>query len=239
MMLRRLTQHIREQNWFAVVLDFLIVVLGVFLGFQATLWQGALAEREREGMLLERLGEDLLALQQVNEAVAGQREAMNAQFDRAIEFIRNADPAEANAQAWQQAVSPVLGYPDPVTEFAIYDEIKSTAGFSLLSDDELRHELSGFGQWLDNSKLALGVVGDSYGSAWERIHRHLVTAQEYPDLVAAMPLEQRATLMADVQMMRTLAFFASFKAADIGLRAGELIALLPEAAQPHRPADLD
>ena len=50
MMLRRLTQHIREQNWFAVVLDFLIVVLGVFLGFQATLWQGALAERAREGM---------------------------------------------------------------------------------------------------------------------------------------------------------------------------------------------
>ena len=136
-------------------------------------------------------------------------------------------------------ISPVLGYPDPVTEFAIYDEIKSTAGFSLLSDDELRHELSGFGQWLDNSKLALGVSGDSYGSAWERIYRHLVTAQEFPDLVAAMSLEQRATLMADVQMMRTLAFFASSKAADIGLRAGELIALLPEAAQPHQPAEPD
>jgi hypothetical protein len=30
MILRRLTQHIKAQNWFAVALDFFIVVVGVF-----------------------------------------------------------------------------------------------------------------------------------------------------------------------------------------------------------------
>lgn len=34
MILRRLTKHIEDQNWFAVVVDFLIVVVGVFIGIQ-------------------------------------------------------------------------------------------------------------------------------------------------------------------------------------------------------------
>lgn len=38
MILRRLTKHVKEQNWFAVALDFLIVVVGVFLGLQVSNW---------------------------------------------------------------------------------------------------------------------------------------------------------------------------------------------------------
>ena len=38
MILRRITQHVKEQNWFAVVLDLLIVILGVFLGIQIGNW---------------------------------------------------------------------------------------------------------------------------------------------------------------------------------------------------------
>ncbi len=34
MILRRLAEHVRAQNWFAVALDFLIVVVGVFVGLQ-------------------------------------------------------------------------------------------------------------------------------------------------------------------------------------------------------------
>ena len=32
MILRRITQHIKAQNWFAVGLDYVIVVVGVFIG---------------------------------------------------------------------------------------------------------------------------------------------------------------------------------------------------------------
>ena len=45
MILRRFMQHVREQNWTAVGLDFAIVVLGVFLGFQLTSWNENLQER--------------------------------------------------------------------------------------------------------------------------------------------------------------------------------------------------
>jgi hypothetical protein len=32
MILRRITQHVREQNWTAIAIDFVIVVTGVFIG---------------------------------------------------------------------------------------------------------------------------------------------------------------------------------------------------------------
>lgn len=34
MLLRRITEHVKNQNWFAVALDFLIVVVGLLIVFQ-------------------------------------------------------------------------------------------------------------------------------------------------------------------------------------------------------------
>ena len=38
MLLRRITKHIKDQNWFAVGVDFVIVVVGVFIGIQVANW---------------------------------------------------------------------------------------------------------------------------------------------------------------------------------------------------------
>ncbi|MEM5518717.1 hypothetical protein WNY37_17295 [Henriciella sp. AS95] len=38
MLLRRLSKNVKDQNWFAVVLDFLIVVAGILIAFQITSW---------------------------------------------------------------------------------------------------------------------------------------------------------------------------------------------------------
>ena len=38
MLLRSITKHVKDQNWFAVLLDFLIVVVGILIAFQITNW---------------------------------------------------------------------------------------------------------------------------------------------------------------------------------------------------------
>lgn len=38
MLLRRISQHVKAQNWFAVVLDFVIVVVGILIAFQISNW---------------------------------------------------------------------------------------------------------------------------------------------------------------------------------------------------------
>jgi hypothetical protein len=41
MLLRRLSQHLKQQNWFAVALDFFIVVVGILIAFKITSWNEA------------------------------------------------------------------------------------------------------------------------------------------------------------------------------------------------------
>jgi uncharacterized membrane protein len=38
MLLRHVSKHFSEQNWFAVGLDVIVVITGVFLGMQVTEW---------------------------------------------------------------------------------------------------------------------------------------------------------------------------------------------------------
>lgn len=61
MLLRRITQHVREQNWFAVGLDFLIVVFGVFVGLQVQQWNEGRNDDTRAKAYLMRAQNDINA----------------------------------------------------------------------------------------------------------------------------------------------------------------------------------
>ena len=53
MLLRRITKHVRDQNWFAVSIDFFIVVIGVFIGIQVANWNDARTNEYRQSEILE------------------------------------------------------------------------------------------------------------------------------------------------------------------------------------------
>ncbi len=55
MLLRRVIEHVKAQNWFAVCLDFIIVVIGVFLGIQIGNWNEDRIFENRERQLLVEL----------------------------------------------------------------------------------------------------------------------------------------------------------------------------------------
>ena len=59
MILRRLAESIREQNWFTVLLEVLIVVIGIFVGLQVDDWNRARIEQDEESEYLARLADDL------------------------------------------------------------------------------------------------------------------------------------------------------------------------------------
>ncbi len=59
MLLRRITEHVKAQNWIAVALDFVIVVVGVFVGLQVSNWNEERAREQTEQRYIERLREDL------------------------------------------------------------------------------------------------------------------------------------------------------------------------------------
>ncbi|MEL6707146.1 MAG: hypothetical protein AAFP79_02600 [Pseudomonadota bacterium] len=63
MRLRRITQHIKEQNWTAIGIDFVIVVLGVFLGIQLGNWNQSRMNQDAAQASLERLHVELQTIE--------------------------------------------------------------------------------------------------------------------------------------------------------------------------------
>ena len=61
MILQRLANSIRKQDWFTVFIETLIVVLGVFVGLQVNNWNEARQARGKEALYLSDLIDDLNA----------------------------------------------------------------------------------------------------------------------------------------------------------------------------------
>jgi hypothetical protein len=59
MLLRRVTDHIKQQNWFAVFIDFLIVVVGILIAFQITNWADRRADIRALDTALKLLQDEL------------------------------------------------------------------------------------------------------------------------------------------------------------------------------------
>ena len=90
MILRRIAQHVREQNWTAIGIDFLIVVLGVFVGLQVNLWNETRVEATRRQQIIDALATNLNDAIRVNERFVSEIDAGLADWEAA--FARGERP---------------------------------------------------------------------------------------------------------------------------------------------------
>ena len=91
MILRRVTQHVKDQNWFAVFLDFLIVVFGVYIGLQVQDWAVEKKRLSTERQYLERLHDEVEQLSTTREMYDETRENMSQNMLEAIQILDNTD----------------------------------------------------------------------------------------------------------------------------------------------------
>ncbi len=60
MILRRIAEHVKAQNWIAIAIDFVIVVLGAFVATQVSNWNDANRDRQRGESYLASIQGELL-----------------------------------------------------------------------------------------------------------------------------------------------------------------------------------
>ena len=153
MLLRRITQHVKDQNWFAVALDFFIVVAGILIAFQITNWNEARLESEREIVLLERLHNDFERIVSWGEGIMPWVDLAPANTSWLIEKIQANVKPELDDQFRQSAQASVYLY----ASFEIsptYQELVSTGTLSRISSPELRGALANYGRNRDADKIA-------------------------------------------------------------------------------------
>ncbi|MBI1237001.1 MAG: hypothetical protein GC188_10005 [Alphaproteobacteria bacterium] len=172
MILARLSHAIRQQNWFAVVLEFVIVIAGVVIGFQITAWNERQAERE--------LGRTYQAL------IVGEIERQRAAYERMIinaeriisevevvalaiddpESVRS-DPDRFVSAVW---FSRYRSFTD--ANRTIYDGMESSGRIALIEDEAAVHEIRAFYRELANWE-AIMVNG------WNPWSRYNISLEAY------------------------------------------------------------
>ncbi len=142
MLLRRLSQSLKEQNWMAIVIEFILLVAGVFLGIQVANWNAERVDASRGQAYLERINADLgadLANYQDRLRFWGDVSAYGAKG------LAYAESGDANgATQWDL----LLAYfqASQVAEFyttdSSFEELKSSGELGLIKDTRFRDSLA-------------------------------------------------------------------------------------------------
>ena len=126
MRLRSLSKHIREQNWFAVALDFVIVVVGILIAFQITNWNEARSDRAEERKYLERLSSDL---SRTNERIVDQLERyseMMSDLDTTLKTLKDCKLTQETEAAFVSGLYLLGRYNIPEFVLGTFEELNAT-----------------------------------------------------------------------------------------------------------------
>ena len=99
MILRRLSQHLREQNWTAIAIEFVLLVVGVFLGIQVANWNEARADRNRELVFLTQLRDEMTDNVASIEHQLRYQDQVITSGRRALAFLQSDGHCEADCAA--------------------------------------------------------------------------------------------------------------------------------------------
>ena len=140
MLLRRITKHVTDQNWFAVFIDFLIVVVGILIAFQITNWSEARSARHLESEYMVLLARDITTIETAlrQQILQEQHIATNAKI--ALKKINNRhlgiDPLDIG-----QSLTSIFGRRTLTLQSPTFSEMKSVGRLTLIQDTTLRNRM--------------------------------------------------------------------------------------------------
>ena len=129
MILRRIIAHFRKQEWTAIGIDFLIVVVGVFVGMQVSNWNSDAADRRRGAEYVERLSQDLESDLATRRADVAYYAAVLDSLVRTNELLNDPAPDAEDLVVSAYRASELL-YSPPTR--STWDEIVSSGDIGLL-----------------------------------------------------------------------------------------------------------
>jgi hypothetical protein len=137
MILRRLSQSLKEQNWTAIWIEFILLVGGVFLGIQAANWNEERERNKQSAVYTQRLKADLLEeawgyamVIEYNKDVLANIESVLADLQGEVTLSDEQLVINAFRATQYRAID---------RKRATYDELVSTSKIDLIKDQNLRN----------------------------------------------------------------------------------------------------
>jgi hypothetical protein len=142
--LLRVAEHIRTQNWTAIAIDFVIVVIGVFVGIQVANWNDERRTQQRETEFIARL---LVDFERIDARLTEDGERWERNLESAKRLLSDLAAWKLDG-AWPRDEAAMLVDLNNITSTrtaapraATYVEMQSAAQLGILRDTQLRDAL--------------------------------------------------------------------------------------------------
>jgi len=169
--LRKLAGAIRKQDWFTVVLEILIVMIGIYFGLQADAWNQSRLDDQRAQQALEELQADFIT---INDSASDLASYYKGVIDDLQILIRNWKSGEINDEdeaAINRALARADIFGDPPPPSGTYRNLASSGNLALIRDKDLRLRLIEYDHSIDiifESDAAVTTILGHFGYAFKR-----------------------------------------------------------------------
>lgn len=126
MILRRVKAHIENENWFAVFIDFFIVVVGVFIGIQVANWNADRMAKLDFEAAVDRYRAEIRTNIAELETIIQQTEDRSETVRRGFDALLTCEDSEENRRAVEAALSPASGTIGISVALTALDELTSS-----------------------------------------------------------------------------------------------------------------
>ncbi len=139
MLLRSIIEHVKAQNWTAVVLDFVIVVVGVFMGIQVSNLNDAGRERLSEAHYLERFADEIeLTITHIREERTFAETALGVVEKFTTQIYRDSASDEQVLSAAEEFLSTGAFFVNFRPIRTTFDDLVSTGNLEIIKNEDIR-----------------------------------------------------------------------------------------------------
>ncbi len=188
MLLRRVTQHVRDQNWFAVFIDFLIVVVGILIAFQITEWNEARITAGKQQEVEARLINDFQLIDKSLDEALALTSTIIRNTDTLKQSIDRVQAHPEDDAAIKHALVRMRTYPDLIRFSSTYNELKSSGSLGLIRSQELRNALALYHEQAGNRLLNLEQIRNSMQQVFINAAQYAVYAPLDPENIKIRPI---------------------------------------------------
>ena len=177
MILRRLAHAIREQNWFTVVLEVAIVVVGIFIGLQVDDWNQRRLERESDQRALTLFVDELqLMLEEASVDLIFVTASME-DLSLGTEIALKCDASDEERSHLTAAIGNTLHWRVPDIRPSGLAEIGNSGTLARLGNPELSRVVGSINQSIKMIDDSMVLIAPQYDRAWQMLLPYLVLTQ--------------------------------------------------------------
>ena len=142
MILRRISESLRKQDWFTVVLEVMIVVVGIFLGLQVDDWNQGRKDRVDEKIFMSQLHADILSAEGLSNRLLDRRLNRRESAIVVMDILFGRLERDSLTDAECVTAGTLHYFNIIVAELTAVSELKSTGRMAIIQDSRLRIALA-------------------------------------------------------------------------------------------------